>query len=274
MSVENLQDAVYLVRESSRGMSLEYDLDTVGFLTLARFWNFCYEHSLLVYVNDEPAAIAIHCTEPQLHEAYTYYWGVVPKFRSLRLSLHLAETCARKLRSDGYTIVRGDTVPDHPVRQWRFVHFYPQEELVDMQSDAPNLPAADTSFSVREISLAAIEPLLNSSAQPTHWCQRLTFLRHAAAFLQFVGAFSGDVPIAYMACFRKPSGTTLWDVRCPCASTNAGYELLRWATNHCPPPFTACYVFDKSDSQRLLTNAGFSTKRRFYSLVRDLVTTT
>ena len=114
MSFENLHDAVYLVKESSRGMSLEYDLDTVGFLTLSRFWNFCYDQSLLVYVNHEPAGIAIHCTDPARHEAYTYYWGVLPKFRSLRLSLQLAETCARKLRE---RLTRGGGAQQQTYRQ-------------------------------------------------------------------------------------------------------------------------------------------------------------
>ena len=274
MSLENLHDALHLVKESSRGMSLEYDLDTVGLLTLSRFWNFCYDQSLLVYVNHEPAGIAIHCTDPARLEAYTYYWGVIPKFRSLRLSLQLAETCARKLRDGGYTTVHGDTVPDHPVRQWRFVHFYPQKELIDMQSDTPNLPAPNPEFQIREVPLELIGQLTTQSEQPVHWCQRPTFLRHAAPFLQFVGAFSGDVLTAYIICFRKPSGTTIWDLRSLDSSMPAGRELLRWVANNCPTPFTACYVFDNSYSHLLLTNAGFSVKRRFYSLTRDLLTTT
>lgn len=274
ITLENMPHAVYLMRECSRGMSLEYDLDTLGFLTLARFWNFCYEQSLITYIDNEPAALAIHCTDPNLHHAYTYYWGVLPKFRSLRLSLQLAETCARKLRSSGYVMVLGDTVPDRPVRRWRFVHFYPQDSLLDMQANEVQLPPGNAAFTVRETTLDTVCQLGLSPDERVHWCQRWSFMHHAASFLKFVGSFKDNVLTAYAVLVPKPSETTIWDLRCPESSLAAGQELLGWIANNCPPPFIACYAFDGSYSHRLLANCGFSVKRTFYSVTRNLLTTT
>ena len=50
ITLQNLDDAVYLMNESSRGMSFEYNLEMFGFLSLARYWNFSYENSLIRYV--------------------------------------------------------------------------------------------------------------------------------------------------------------------------------------------------------------------------------
>jgi hypothetical protein len=274
ITLENMPHAVYLMRECSRGMSLEYDLDTVGFLTLARFWNFCYEQSLITYIDNEPAALAIHCTDPGIHEAYTYYWGVLPKFRNLRISLQLAEACARKLRAGGYATVLGDTVPDRPVRRWRFVHFYPQDSLLDMQAQEVQLPPVDASFRVRETALDTVSQIAFPPHDRVHWCQRRSFLGHAASFLKFVGSFKDHVLAAYAVLVSKPSETMIWDLRCPESSLSAGYELLRWIADNCPPPFNACYAFDGSYSHRVLANCGFSVKRTFYSVMRDLLTTT
>lgn len=274
ITLDNMPDAVHLMRECSRGMSLEYDLNTVGFLTLGRFWNFSYEQSLITYIENQPAALTIHCTDPDVHEAYTYYWGVIPQFRNLRISLQLAETCARRLRAGGYVAVLGDTVPDRPVRRWRFVHFYPQDSLLDMQAREVQLPPADSSFAVRETTLDAISEIASPAHDRVHWCQRRSFLLHAENFFKVVGCFKNNVLTAHAILVPKPSETMIWDLRCPEASLPAGYELLRWITNNCPPPFIACYVFDNSYSHHLLADRGFSVKRTFYSVIRDLLTTT
>src|ERR1700749_1734937 len=89
IDLENLPDAIHLMNESSRGMSFEYQLDTFSFLSLSRYWNFSYEHSRIGYVEGEPAVLILNCVDPSAQEAFTFYWGALPKFRSRRISLPL-----------------------------------------------------------------------------------------------------------------------------------------------------------------------------------------
>ena len=270
LTLQNIPDAIHVINESSRGTSLEYALDTMGFLWLSRYWNFSYEHSLMLYVQDEPAALAIHCTDPPAHEAYTFYWGALPRFRSPRISLTLAEACATKLHGDGYTTVDGDTIPDRPVRRWRFVHFYPVGGLADMQAESPALPATDPNYEVRRIEIDDLSPL--PPAQPVHWCQRHNFLRNAAPFLEFSGAFAGDTLKACMVLQTSSAKPVLLDVRSADPSLAPGYELLRRLVHGHSPPFKAIFVSTESYLHRLLTAASFGATREFFHVRRDLRT--
>lgn len=271
IGLQNLDQVIHIINESSRGMSFEYHLDTWGFLSLSRYWNFSYEHSVIGCVEDEPGALMINCTDPQVHDAYTFYWGALPNFRSRRISLPLFDECCKKLRDDGYIMLYGDAVPDRPVRRYRFIQAQPQYILVQMQAQSPNLPDTDPLFEVRKVDIGTLSQLVLPPGESLHWCQRHAFLRNAALFLQFVGAFAGDVLKAYAVVFPQSSNTTLLDLRSPESCFAPGYELLRWLlVQNYRPPFIATYVVEQSYAHHLLTAAGFRVKRQFSTLSRDL----
>jgi hypothetical protein len=275
LDAETLPAAISLLNESSRGTSIECIFDPLSFLLLARYWNFSFNHSLLLYVDNEPAALAMHCGDPELHEAFNYHWGTLPKFRTLRIALTLAEACAQKLRKDGYISVYGDSLPERPVRRWRFVHFYPKYSLVGMQSTDPHLPSADPRIEIRAITpdIVARLPLLPD--EPFHWCQRVKFLTSAAPFHVFLGAFRNNSLVGYAAALRKSEIPTLIDLRSIDSDTAVGYALLRSLREIDPrAPFRAYYVFEDSYLHRLLNQSGFANYRQFSILCRDLPTTT
>ena len=271
MSPKNVQDAIDLMNQSSRRTSLNYDLDIFGFRWLARYWNFSYQHSLICYVQGEPAALMINCTDPQAHDAYTFYWGTLPRFRTRKIAMTLFDACCKKLYDDGYLILYGDSVPDRPVRRYRFIQALPQYALVDMQAQTPNLPASDPRFEVRQVDVSDLPQLDVPPGEYLHWCQRPAFLRNAAPFLKFLASFAGDVVAAYAVVLPPRSNITLTDIRSPGSCSAAGYELLRWLlVQDNRPPLTATYVFDQSYAHRLLTAAGFLVHRQFSTLSRDL----
>jgi hypothetical protein len=271
INLHNVSDAVHLMNESSRGMSFEYNLDMFSFLSLARYWNFSYEHSLLRYVDGEPAALILNCIDPEVHDAFTFYWGTAPKFRSRRLSLGLFDASCKRLLDSGYVLLHGDAVPDRPVRRYRFVKAESPFEIVQLQAQRPNLPAADARFQVRLIDSEMMVQLARESDQPRHWCQRHSFFRNAASFLHFVGAFAGDTLQAYAAVYPQTTNTAILDLTSSNSSLAAGHELLRWLlVQDYRPPFIATYVFEQSYAYRLFTAAGFQVKRHLSMLSRDL----
>jgi hypothetical protein len=271
INLQNLPDVIRLMNESSRGMSFEWNLDLLSFMAFLRYWDFSYEHSLIGYVENEPAALIINCANPESHEAYTVYWGALPKFRTQRISLILFNACCKKLRDDGYFMLHGVSVPDRPVRRYRFIQAQPELSLVDMEAELPNLPAPDPNLEVREINVDALSQFPLTAGEPFHWSQRLAFLRNVAPFQQFLGAFSGNMLRAYAVALPHSSNTTITDLRSAGSDPSPGYELLRWLLHgNYRPPFTANYVFEQSYAHRLLTSAGFSVKRQFSTLTRDL----
>jgi len=270
---QNLQDAIQLMNESSRGTSLECHLDFFSFLTLSRYWDFCYEHSFVLYADGEPAALMIACTEPQVHEAYIYYWGALPRFRNRRSSLALAEFCAQSLCAAGYIKLYADSASERPVRRYRFVHCYPQYNLIEMRAESFLIPAPDPRYKIRQIDVDDVWQIPLLPEEHRHWSQRQSFLGRAASFLKFIGAFNGDALNAIAVIFPGHSGSTLVDIRSTADRSAAGHELLRWFLEHCPPPFVAPFVSQHSYRRRLLEGAGFRVARSFSSLIRDLPAT-
>jgi hypothetical protein len=93
-------------------------------------------------------------------------------------------------------------------------------------------------------------------------------------FFQILGAFEGETLRAYAISVRKATPTMTIDFRSPDSSLEAGYELLRWLFSHdYRPPLFASDVFENSYAHRMLSSAGFTVKRRFDTLIRDLRTT-
>src|SRR3954453_4174877 len=105
ITLQNLQEAVDVLNESSKGTSVEQQLDSANFLVLAHHWNFSYEQSLVTYDDARPVAIIVNCTDRESSAAYTFYWGAIPSIRHSRIALRLFEASCAKLRDDGYTML-------------------------------------------------------------------------------------------------------------------------------------------------------------------------
>ena len=274
LSMENLPDAIRILNESSRGMSFEWHLDLFGFLALARYWGASEQHTLLGYEEGQPAALIITSTDPETREAYIVYWAALPQFRQHRTAIRLFESCCQKLYDDGYEILHGASVPDRPVRRYRFIKSDAEHSVLDMEPTSTSLPELQSRFEVREIDLETISKVPIPPGEPVHWCQRNSFLRNGSIFFQILGAFEGETLRAYSVSVRKATPTTTVDFRSPDSSIEAGYEILRWLfSNDYRPPMFASYVFENSYAHRLLSSAGFTVKRRFDTLIRDLRTT-
>ena len=275
LDAENLPQALSLLNESSSGTSIESKFDRLSFTVLARYWNFSWNHSLMLYIDGEPAALAMHCVDPDLHEAFNYHWGTLPKFRTLRIALTLAEACAQKLRKDGYITVYGDSLPERPVRRWRFVHFFPKYSLCGMDASEVQLPPPDSRLEVRPVATEVLAKFPVPAGEPFHWCQRVKFMIRAAPFHVFLGAFHKDSLLGYAAAILKGEIPTLVDLRSLDDDFAVGYELLRGLRRlDSRSPFRAYYVFEGSYLHRLLNTAGFTSYRQFSLLSRDLPSTT
>ncbi len=271
VNLQNLPDAIRLLNETSRGTALELHLDLFSFLALAQYWNFSYDYSFISYVDNEPAAIIITCTDAQAHDAYTFYWGALSKFRSLKTARALFEACCQKLYDGGYLMLYGVSAPGRPARRYRFIKVDSPHELVAMQTQSLSVPAADSGLEVRQTSVEAIAQVTLSPDEPFCWYQRQNFFRRLAPSLHVLGAFSGNAIKAYAVVFARSEGTNLLDLRSPESDLAAGNELLRYLGEQAyRPPFTATDVFRDGYAQHLLTAAGFAVIREFATLTRDL----
>lgn len=275
ISIQTIPDAIRIMNGSSDGTSLEYHLDFFSFLSLQGYWNFSSTHSLIRYVDGEAAAIILACTDSESREAYILYWGTIPKFRTRRIAQSLFEACCDKLSEAGFVMLYGVSVPDRPVRRYRFIQAAPQFDLFDMEARSVSLPIADTPFEVQTVDVATISRFVIPDGERFHWSQRPAFLHHAGSRMQLFGAFERGTLKAYAVVLPGASNRAeLVDLRSSTADLAPGHELLRHIyTKTYSPPFTATHVFDQSYCQRLLSNAGFAVSRRFSMLVRNLSAT-
>jgi hypothetical protein len=272
ITTKNLPDAIRLLNETSQDTSVPYNIDFFGFLSIRRFWNFALSYSLIRYIDNQPAAIAINCADPKSREAYTFYWGTHPRFRRADISINLVEAFCQKFHDDGYTRIYANSSPDRPVRRYRFTHFFPLHALVDMNGDCSRLPAADPAFTIRRIDVSVLAQILSSTGEPFHWVQRPSFLADLGPIVELLGAFSGEDLKAYAVVPAKRTETVLFDLRSPESCFPAGYELLRYLARNYPSPVMAQQVFEGSFAERLLTEAGFLATRKYFLIHRDLRT--
>jgi hypothetical protein len=271
ISAATLGDVIKVLNESSRGTSFEWNFDLFSFLSLSRYWNFSLEYTLIRYVDNQPAAIVVNCADPEAREAYNFYWGALPKFRSLRIALSLFDSCCDRLNRDGYTLLHGDSAPDRPVRRYRFIQAQPGHKFCDMQAANPDLPGGDPSYQIRPIDPGSLPQATALPGEALHWCQRNNFLIHAAPFFQILGAFSGDSLKAYAVVLTKAQHTTLSDLRSPELCAPACLELLRSVLQQdFRAPLKVTHVFEGGFTYNLLQHAGFSVVKSFSTLVRDL----
>ncbi len=271
ISARNMSDAIQILNVSSRGMVCEYNLDWFGFLLVWGYWNLSYEYSFISYVNEKPAAVMLTSVEPQSRDAYTFYWGTLPQFRNPRLSFSLVNTCSQKLHDDGYIFHYADSAPERHVSRYRHVQFTPLNALLEMSTFSPDLPAPDPTYQVRPITTDDISELSLAPGETLHWCQRPSFLNHAAAFVQILGAFQGNSLKAYAIVLTKAFTTMLSDIRSPGHCVPACNQLLRYIVNQdFRPPLKVSYVLENSYCHQLLASAGFTVTRSFHSIVRDL----
>jgi len=272
LTLENIPDAIRVMNESSRDTSARFSLNFAQFMLLSRYWNFSYEHSLIRYVDGEPAAVMLVSTDSEARDGYVFYWGADPKFRSQRLALHLVDASCERLRDDGYRILYGITLPERDVRRYRFIQFHGQYALVDLEAASPHLPAAESGYSVRQIDIDTLAQLAFLGGESLHWTQRVGFLRNAVPFAEFAGAFEGNVLRAYMV-VEPGNKTVVADLRSPHGCIAAGRQLLRLLLQRHKPPFSATHVYPGGYCHTLLTGAGFQVNREYYLIARDLCST-
>ena len=273
ISQQNLPDFIRVLNESSRDTSLDYNLDFLGFQALWRYWNFSPTHSLLRYVGEEPAAIAIHSVDPSSQQGYAFYWGAVPKFRRQGIALSLFEASCRKLKDDGYKLLYADSLQERPADRYRDLHYEPQQIIVNMDVDTPRLPAADVSFDIRNIDHHSIAKITLPGNESLHWTQRPAFLSNIANYLEFLGVFADDRLKAYAVVAFRGSKTTLLDIRSADSCRAAGIELLRYLSRQAPLPITAFHVFEHSYTYNLLADSAFVVTHRCSVLTRNLSST-
>jgi len=267
---KNLPDAIRLLNESSRDTSLQYNVDFFDFLGLKRFWNFSLSHSLIRYIDNQAAAIAINCADPETRHAYTFYWGTLPQFRNAKLSISLFDTFCQKLRDDGYTMLYADAIPDRPAQRYRFIQMFPLDTFLDMKGDGSHLSGHNPSFTVRKIDVALLSQIPFPSGDVFHWSQRPSFLANIDYFVEILGAFAGDCLKAYAVVPAHPREMILFDLRSSEECFPAGNDLLHYLAQHYPSPIRARPILSGSFAHRLLSDAGFSVTRSYSSLVRDL----
>jgi hypothetical protein len=156
------------------------------------------------------------------------------------------------------------------VRRYRFINAQAGYRLVDLKTQSPRLPDPDPAVVVQEIDVATALPLASAPDQFQHWSQRPAFLRNIAAYVDVLGAFSGDSLKAYTVVPSKSTDMRLFDLRSPEAAAPAIYELLRFVSQNYPAPLIARHVLDGSFTHRLLSDAGFEVVRQVSTLHRDL----
>ena len=114
VTADDLDNVVRVMNESSAGLSFQFGIDSIQFLSLSNFWNLSYKHSYIGYVDSHPAAVVLNSVDPSTREGYSFYWGVRPQFRNTTVSLKLLMTYFDQLAREGFQYTYGDTSFDSP----------------------------------------------------------------------------------------------------------------------------------------------------------------
>jgi hypothetical protein len=271
ITLQNLQEAVDVLNESSKGTSVEQQLDSANFLVLAHHWNFSYEQSLVTYDDARPVAIIVNCTDRESSAAYTFYWGAIPSIRHSRIALRLFEASCAKLRDDGYTMLYGDSVPDRAAQRYRFIHAVSACNLLQMQTASVMLPPQETPFAMRQLDQADLAKIQLQPDENLHWTQRPHFARNAIGSIHLLGAYDDGGLQAYTTLWPQAAQTTILDLRSPTSNLPAGHALVRslLALKY-PLPFVATNVPENSYSQQVFSDADFRIEKRYSFLRRQL----
>ena len=271
ISLDNIQDVVEVTNGSSSGRTFAFGLDFAQFVMLSRFWNFSWQHSWLAAVRGAPAGVVLNTVDPDAREAYSFYWGVLPEFRRARVSMQLVYTYLDQVRREGYLRTHADVSADSPLTIYEKLGFRPAQELLELRTAKVVVPE-ECAPAVHPLALdELLERVSVPVAAPAYWTRRAFFLRHAAPFLEVLGAFHGDTLEAYVVLTRWPGYTVLVQF-VPLSDTDGPARALLGAiaAGDYPGPFIAPYLTPGARPQQILESAGFGEPRSFVSLTLEL----
>jgi len=263
----NLEDLLHVIRGSSHGHIFQLDLDIFGFLALSRFWNFSYQHSFLNYVSGQPAGALLNCADPEEHQAYTFYWGVLPEFRRGRVAMSLIHAF-KLLRDQGYLTIEADETVESPSTIYKKLGYLPTQSFAELQTGKIDIASVNDQIELHEIDvdrLLADWPLFPGFR---HWAQRPNFMRNSVKFVEFLAAFTNETMSGYIVVTRLSGHSVISDLRFQ--NREAGLALLRRISGaDFPPPYSASFVPVPSSAYQLLIDVGFVSVKRFTSVTLE-----
>ena len=265
INASNLDDVIHVIKGSSSGFVFQFDLDFFSFLALSRFWNFSYEHSFLSYADNEPAGVLINCVNPAEHDAFSFYWGVLPQFRGGRIAMSLVDAYFRLLHQQGYSQTDADETVGSPSSVYKRLGYVSNESFTEIQTPQLAISPSGNEPEIRKIDLDELVVPGSSFPGFRHWVQRPNFFRNASKFLEILGAFKGQELRGYVVLTCWPGHVVICDFRFKTRQT--GFALLRRIADlKYPPPYSASFVPVSGPAHQLLNELGFSGVKRFTSM--------
>lgn len=271
---ENLESVVDLINGSSRGLNFQFELNVFKFLTLSRFWNFSYSHSYVGYLGGEPAGVLLNVADAPEREAFSFYWGVLPKFRNRRLSMALVDAYFDQLRREGYHRTHADVTSQSPLGIYEKLGYKKNQELIELKAQKPSVEAGNNEFQIcflepREL----LSQWTSFHAGFSYWTRRPSFIRNAAPFLEIVGAYQQDRLQAYAVITCWPGHTSIVDLQFSVPAKSAAHQLIHsLLRNQYPLPFVVSFVPSASPVHAMLGECGFTLAQRFTSMTLEFST--
>jgi hypothetical protein len=265
----DIANVVALINESSLGLSFELRLDRTKFLALSSFWNFSYRHSYIAFMAQEPAGVVINSVDLEGRESYSYYWGVMPRFRGTGLGLNLAKAYLSQVAREGFSATYAEASSDSPNAIYQRLGFNIAQFAVEME--CPNFGLEDkqqlSEYTVRHMELNEfLQESTGLRKEPLCWIQRPNALRNAARFLRF--ASCGSASAAYQAGSEE---TVVIDFQFDPADTPAAQTLITYlASKAFPRPCKISSIRTDSPLHTLLLKCRFIPTRRATCLTLDL----
>jgi hypothetical protein len=269
VTADDLDNVVSVMNDSSAGLSFQFGIDPIQFLSLSNFWNLSYKHSYIGYVDSHPAGVVLNSVDTSTRDAYSFYWGVRPQFRNTTLSLKLLMTYFDQLAREGFQYTYGDTSFDSPSSIYLRLGGQFGEETLQMECLAPRICEVRNADE-RESETISLEGFLAapdcSRTVPPSWIHRPETIRRASAFLRFVKCSNiyaayqphsaGSVVIDLKS--QEPTKCTLAALLQHVAGTSAGRQCKLG------------YVPATGPLPDLLTELGFTVTKRSTSIALDL----
>src|SRR5581483_2393782 len=261
ISPADIGAAAAMMNESSRGHGFEFRLQPIEFLFLSNLWQFSYRHSYLGWIDSEPAGVVLNCVDSANREAYSFYWGVTPRFRGKPVSMALVHTYLKQARQEGLRRTYLDCDLSGPAVIYERLGFKPTMEVTQYETDTPDVPDAAPGL-VAPVELEEIRCDPGRLVTPIHWTRRPNFLEHSAPYLQALGYRDENGLTAYAVLTSRSGHTLVLDLQCD-RSAAGGAAIVRYLVDHhYPTPYRFSYVPESGSASHLLQEAGFHVTKR------------
>lgn len=279
-----LEKVAYIVNLSHRNYPQPFFVSTEGLKDLIYFLNISPAFSFLGIRDKEPVGVVLNCiNEAEKGIVYTFFWGVVPQYRSFRrcevpVALELAKENIRFFQKAGFPNLRCTVLEKNriAVNSLFKLNFRKVRRLFCLRMEEMRIERMSNQFEITECSLEKVIGLSGEfhKVQPS-WEREIPQLKKLGLKnpQSFVATFNGDI-LGFIIFSHQGSKCIIEDLRLVDGDKqkSVGRSLLNhmFESAGCIRAEVNNIPEDEESLLQFYEDSGFDTYCSLYEMVLDL----